>query len=130
MTDFRLMFDSTFIYAFHLGGREVTVKIARVEAGEVTGEGGRKARKPLVYFDGKEKPLALNRTNAKTVAALYGNDTKGWIGKLIAIYPTTTTMNGKVVDCVRVRPTTPKGRANPQDVDENRAPPDPDGDGR
>ena len=130
MTDFRLMFDSEYLYSFHLGGREVTITMSKVEAGELVGEGGRKAKKPLVYFEGKEKPLALNKTNARTIAALYGNDTKGWIGKKIAIYPTTTQMGGKVVDCIRVRPNAPRGRAAPQDLDENRPPPDPERDGR
>lgn len=33
MTDYRTMFDSEHLYAFHLQGREVTLQIDRVKAG-------------------------------------------------------------------------------------------------
>ena len=102
------MYESEFIYHFDLAGKDVTVKIARVEAGTLTGSGGRKTKKPVVYFDGKSKGLALCKTNARTIAALYTNDTDKWIGKSITLYPTTTTFGPDTVDCVRVRPAAPK----------------------
>lgn len=122
MADYRTMFDSQFLYAFHLQGREVTLKIARVTGGEVTGSGGKKSRKPLCYFERKEKPLALNKTNCKTIAAMYGNDTKDWVGKAITIFPTTTQFGNETVDCIRVKPRVPSGPAKPDSYDETRAP--------
>lgn len=108
MADWRGMFDRDYIGAWDLGGRDVTVVIDRVKAGELVGQGGRKARKPIVYFRGKEKGLALNKTNAKAVAAMYGNDTSKWAGKAITLYPTQTQFGGDTVDCIRVRPERPK----------------------
>jgi len=101
------MMDRDYIFAFDLQGRDVTVTIEKVTAGELTALGGRKSKKPICYFRGKQKPLALNSTNCKTIAALYGNDTEAWIGKRITLYPTTTQMAGETCECIRVRPSIP-----------------------
>lgn len=111
MPHWKSMMDRDFIFAFDLNGKDVTVTISRVEAGQLTGQGGRKAKKPVVYFDGKEKGLALNATNAKTIAAMYGNYTEKWIGKGVTLFPTTTQMGGETVECIRIRPNVPKTRA-------------------
>lgn len=111
MPDYRSMFDRDYLAAFDLGGRDVTVTIARVEGKELTGSGGRKTKKPVVYFDGKEKGFTCNKTNGKVIAALYGNDTAAWVGKRITLYPTTTSMGGETVDCIRVRNRVPSDKA-------------------
>jgi hypothetical protein len=98
------MTDREFLFAYDLQGRDVTVTISRVVAGQLTDQNGRKSKKPVVFFEGKDKGLALNSTNAKTIAALYGNYVEAWVGKSITIYPTTTKMAGEVVECIRVRP--------------------------
>lgn len=109
MPDFRTFFDSEYLYAFHLAGREVTVTIDRVTGGELTGTGGKKARKPVVFFRGKDKPMALNKTNGKTIAAMYGNDVSKWVGKQVTLYPTTTNFGNETVECIRIRPGIPRG---------------------
>ncbi len=108
MADYRLLFDSDYLYAFHLQGKDVTVRIARVTGGELVGEGGRKSKKPLVYFEGKEKPLPINKTNGKAIAGMYGADTKEWIGKYVTLFPTTTQFGGETKECIRVRPQVPR----------------------
>lgn len=109
MTHWKSMMDRDFIYAFDLGGKDVTVTIASVKAGQLTGQGGRKAKKPVIYFAGKEKGLAANATNCKVIAKMYGNDIEEWTGKRITLYATTTEMNGETVECIRVRPRIPSG---------------------
>lgn len=108
--------DREYLFAFDLQGRDVTLTIERVTAGELTALGGRKSKKPLCHFrEGKEKkPLALNSTNCKAIAALYGNDCDAWIGKRITLYPTQTQMAGETVDCIRVRPSVPAQKADKQ----------------
>lgn len=108
MAHYKLLYDSDYLYAFHLQGKKHVVKIAKVTGGELVGEGGRKSRKPLVFFEGKEKPLALNKTNGKCVAALYGPDTEKWVGQYITIYPTTTQFGGEQRECVRIEPQKPE----------------------
>ena len=106
MPDYRTFFDRDYIGAWDLPG-DVTVTISKVEGRELISAGGRKTRKPVVWFEGKEKGLALNKTNSKIIATLYGNDTAGWVGKRVTLYPTKTSMGPETVDCVRVRPTVP-----------------------
>ena len=111
MTDWRSMMDKEYLFAFDLQGRDVTVTIDRVKAGELVGEKGRKTKKPVVWFVGKEKPLAINMTNGRTIASMYGNNVEDWIGKRITIYPTQTEFGGKTCDCIRIRPTVPAVKA-------------------
>jgi hypothetical protein len=118
--DVRTLYDKEFLYSFDLQGRDVTVVIERVKAGVLTGVGGKKNKKPVVYFRGKEKGLGLNITNARTIASMYGGfDAEKWIGKAVTLYPTTTTFGDKTVDCIRVRPEIPRpaGRGQPQASD-------------
>ncbi len=107
MADYRTMFSAEFLGSWDLVGRDVTVTISEVKAGELTGSGGRKAKKPIVSFQGKEKAMAMNKTNSRIIAAMYGNDTSAWVGKMITIYPTQTQFGNDTVDCIRVRPAVP-----------------------
>jgi hypothetical protein len=107
-THWKSMTDREYIFAFDLNGKDAVVTIDRVVAGELVSAGGRKTKKPVVYFRGKTKGLALNSTNAKIIAALFGNYVEQWSGKSITLYPTTTTMGSEVVECIRVRPAAPK----------------------
>lgn len=126
----RMYDDKEYLYAFDLDGREVTITIEKVLAGELQGDKGRKTRKPMIAIVGKTKKLALNKTNGKTIASLYGTDTDEWAGKQITIYPTTTDFGGETVECIRVRPTVPtpiktkggNGRKMPADPSEPAAP--------
>lgn len=112
MADYRTMFDSDWVRAWDLGGKAVTVTIVKVEAGVLDNvKAKKKDKKPIVFFKGASKPLALNKTNAKTIAQLYGNDTREWIGKAVTIFPTTTQFGNDVVDCIRIKPAVPKGKA-------------------
>jgi len=57
----------------------------------------------LVKFQGTDKKWSLNKTNTKSIAYLYGNDTDGWAGKPITIYKSVTDYQGTPTPCVRVR---------------------------
>lgn len=111
MPHYKRFFDNDYIGSFDLGPGDHAVVIERVEQGELQIPGtSAKERKPLVRFVGKKKPMVLNATNAKTIAAIYGTNTDEWVGKPIAIYATKTTFAGEEVDCIRVRPTPPAPR--------------------
>jgi hypothetical protein len=107
-THWKSMTDREYIFAFDLNGQDVTVTIKKVVAGELTSSGGKKTKKPVVYFEGKTKGLALNATNAKTIANLYGNYVEDWAGKRVTLFPTTTQMGGETVEAIRVRPSIPR----------------------
>lgn len=111
--DYRAMFEGKYLGSWNLADpktgekRDVTVTIAKVEAAVITGENGKTDKKPLVHFVGKELPMIMNKTNCKTVAAMYGNDTREWSGKRIVLYATVTSVGGAQKDCIRIRPTIP-----------------------
>src|SRR5688572_11748560 len=90
--DVRSFFDRNFLSAFELDGKDRIVTIKAVERGELPKAGSsKKDRKPVLVLAETEKKLAINKTNAKTIMGLYGSNIKGWIGKKIVLFPTTTT---------------------------------------
>jgi len=102
------MFDSEWLHHYDLPANEYAVEIERVEVGELTAQGGRKQKKPVAFFKGHKKGLALNKTNARAILNMHGAETDQWPGKRITLYCTTTEMAGETVECIRVRPTAPK----------------------
>lgn len=113
MAHWKTMMDHKWLHAGDLMGRDVTVTIERIEAGTLEGQKGKKEKKPVAKFRGKEKPLALNVTNCKTLTRLFGSsDVNDWIGKRVTLFPTTTNgPSGEEVECIRIRPRLPNGSA-------------------
>ncbi len=129
------MYDSNWIYAFDLKGRDVTVTIKEVRAAKVRGGVGsdkKEQRKPVLFFkEAKDqRGLVLCKTNGKTIAAMYGNDTDSWVGKRVTLFPTVTDAFGQSnVECIRIRPKAPdktKAAGEFADVAEMPAPESPD----
>ncbi|HOC17139.1 MAG TPA: hypothetical protein PKK95_02670 [Vicinamibacterales bacterium] len=112
MPDFRTMYDLNWIYAFDLKGHDVTVTIARVEAKKIKNAEQKEQKKPVVYFreSHDQRGLVLCKTNAKTIAGLYGNNTDQWIGKKITLYPTMVSAFGAECEAIRIRPRVPSGK--------------------
>ena len=59
--------------------------------------------KIILRFVGADKSLICNKTNARTIADMYGTNTDGWVGKVITLFPTQTDYNGRQVACIRVK---------------------------
>lgn len=119
MPHWRLMFADEFLAAADLQGKDATVTIARVQVETLTREDG-KEDKPVVHFEEMlrrpkkdQKRWVLNKTNAKTIAKLYGSDADAWKGKRITLYPTTCKAFGDMHECVRVRPKRPPEKQRP-----------------
>jgi hypothetical protein len=92
-------FPSKYLKAADLQDRNVTVVMDTVELEDV----GDNERKPVVYFQGKTKGLVLNKTNARTIAAGYGDDTAGWRGRPIMLFSAMVDFRGDTVEAIRVR---------------------------
>lgn len=103
MPDWRTMFDNEYLGAWDLDGREVTVKISKVEQGTLTTEGNKKARKPVVHLDGKVKKLVLNKTNCKTLQAMFGVKTEAWVGQSITLFGVKTQVGREKKDGIRIK---------------------------
>jgi hypothetical protein len=94
-------FPSNYLKASDLKGRSIVVTIDRVEFEAV---GQKKELKPVIYFIGKEKGIVLNKTNAMKIMQLTESPvTEEWKGFAIQIYPSETTFQGDVVDCIRMK---------------------------
>lgn len=116
MTHFNNFFEKDFIGSWSLpDGKDVTVTISEVKGGTLTGVGGRKTKKPIVYMVGTKKGLAINATNAKTIAGMYGNHVEEWAGKRITLFKTTTQFGSETMDCLRIRPQIPQAKGANKD---------------
>lgn len=96
------VFPSNYLKAGDLNGAAPVVTIDRLEVEPI---GRNKEMKPVLYFEGKEKGLVLNKTNATKIAQLTGSkDTDEWAGCRIRIYATETEFGGETVECIRIKP--------------------------
>lgn len=129
MPHWRSLVESKYLSHFELQGRDVTVAVKSVRMSEVIGSGGKKSKKALLTFEGKEKGMVAGVTVLSAIAGIYGDDYDGWVGKRITLYPTTTEASGKVVGTIRVRPTAPAAqRSQPPKPPAATAPPPPSDD--
>ncbi len=126
MSHWKTLFPSLYLGAHDLQGRDVALTIRRVVAEEVKTEKGSE-RKAIVYFveTGKkakpgeeEKRLVLNKTNAKTVASLYGSEMNDWMGKRITLFPTIVDAFGEKREALRIRPVPPAPAPSPETKEE------------
>lgn len=110
MTHYRNLFDAgKYLGAWHLP--VATDAVIEIESctGGVLENGKVKTKKPVIKMVAKTLLFALNKTNAKTIASLYGPDVDAWKGKRIALYVGETRHpdTGLMGPCVRVRPKAP-----------------------
>lgn len=100
---FRKLYDERFLGSWDLEGRDsAVVEIKEVKLEELRSQDGTTAKKPVLFFTRGKKGMVLNKTNAKEIAALFGNDTDGWVGKKIELFATKITAFGKEMDAIRV----------------------------
>lgn len=76
------------------------------------------ARKPALSFSGEGQKLVLNKTNTQMLAAVLGNETNAWTGRTIECFADKASMQGRIVDCIRVR--VPQQVSLTQQTDWNR----------
>jgi hypothetical protein len=98
-------FPSEYLKAADLGGHNVRVLIDRVEMRDVGDD-----HKPVLFFQGKERGLVLNKTNANNIVVLYGDDTEEWRLKELVLYEAIVDYQGRSVPALRVRGPTAKDR--------------------
>ena len=98
------MFPSKFLKCEDLKGKPRVVQIEAAPAETLKSNKGEEQSKIVLYFVGAKKALPLNLTNFDAVAEVAGDDdTESWPGVRIELYPSTTMLGGKTVDCIRIR---------------------------
>jgi hypothetical protein len=84
--------------------KPVTLVIEAVNVEKLKGRDGTVSEKPVAYFRGTTKRLAVNATNFDLLVDITGEpDSDNWIGASVELHASTTSMAGSMVPCVRVR---------------------------
>lgn len=91
-------FPSNYLRAADLQGRTIRVTIDKVNMEDIGGD-----TKPVLYFEGKEKGMVLNKTNANNISFAYGDDTDDWTGGEIDLFSAMVDFQGKSVEAIRVK---------------------------
>lgn len=73
-------FPSKWLKAADMAGKRIPVTLDRVAREEVGSD-----MKPVLYFQGKEKGVVLNKTNAEILKEAFGRETEEWTGKEIIL---------------------------------------------
>jgi len=98
------VFPSKYLKAADLKGKAYVATIECAPYETLKNLDGKEEQKIVLHFKNSEKTLPLNVTNFDAVCDATGcPDTEDWPGQRIELYPTQTTMGGKVVDCIRIR---------------------------
>lgn len=103
------VFPSNYLRAADLDGREPIVTIARVGV-ETFGD----ESKPVVFFQGKEKGVVLNKTNFNAIVDITReDDTDNWPGHQIKLITVKVEFQGKRVPAIRVEDPKPTRAIGP-----------------
>jgi len=96
-------FPSKYLKKEDIGDKRVVVTMGKVEI-ETVGQGSDSEDKPVLYFQGHDKGLALNKVNADAITEIVGTDeTDDWAGHRICLYvDKNVMMSGKRVGGIRV----------------------------
>jgi hypothetical protein len=84
--DVETMFESRFIKATDLGGKEWTLAVAAVRLETLSSKFGPERVRGIVTLSGAKKEWVLNRTNAECLRGMWGRETDGWIGKRVTLH--------------------------------------------
>ena len=91
--------------------RDTTVTITNVTIESI----GDDERKPVVWFQGFDKGMVMNKTNATNVSSCYGPDTDAWIGRQMTLATAMVDFQGRSTRALRLYPPPRQaGAAQPQ----------------
>ena len=121
---YKLYYPSLYLGAHDLNGKDAVLTMRRLVIEEIETERGTEKRAVLYFVETakkaerektKEKRLVLNKTNASTIAAMYGAEVNDWHGKRITLYAANVVAFGKEQEAIRVRPTPPATNPAPNE---------------
>jgi hypothetical protein len=92
-------FPSRFLKASDLDGRNVTVTIQSAKLEAIANQ---ERKKLVLSFVGKDKQFICNKTNADTIAEMYGKEIDPWAGKRITLCTRQVEYQGSMMPALRV----------------------------
>jgi hypothetical protein len=108
--DFDSMYGSKYFSVPDLKGHRPRRTIGKVEVAELKEKDGTTKRKRIIYLEGEDKPLVLNKTNATKLAMAFGKESADWIRARVELYSEMTSL-GK--EGVRLQPLRSVSKAPP-----------------
>lgn len=96
------MFPSKYLKADDLDGDDQFI-ITRITWERMKDDEGKEEDKPVIYFLKVDKGMALNKTNAKRISEMHGDETDGWIGKKVTLTKEWVEAFGKADWAIRVK---------------------------
>jgi hypothetical protein len=97
------MFSSNYLKAVDFGTRVFSGTIAEVRPCKMEDDKGQEKSKGVVFFEGEEKGWVLCKTNAACLAAMFGPETNGWIGKRVTLFSAMVSVGKEKKPGIRVR---------------------------
>ena len=94
-------FPSKYLKASDIPEEGQTVVIVRINQEEI---GKDKEIRPVLYFEGEDKGIILNKTNATNISKLYGYETDDWSGKKVVLGVAWVDFQGQSVEAIRIYP--------------------------
>src|SRR5262245_32334294 len=98
--DFDDLYGSKYLGAADLKGTQRRVTIGKTDVADFKEKGGTTRRKYVLYFEGQDKAMVLNKTNAQKLATTYGKDRTAWVGNIVELYSEPTSFG----EGLRLRP--------------------------
>lgn len=95
-------FPSKYLKAADLHDKHVQAIMGHVALEELANKDGAELL-PILYFNGVPKGMVLNKTNAKAIAAAYGDETDAWQGMPIVLFPAMVAFGAETVEAIRVK---------------------------
>lgn len=96
------MFPSNYLKASDIKNEPI-VTISKIERQKMKNNDGEEEVKPVIFFQEYEKGVVLNRTNANTISAMYGDELDDWIGKRIQLHTPDVEGFGRTAPAIRVK---------------------------
>jgi hypothetical protein len=111
-THWKKLFNPNYLGAYSLDpGQELTLTIREVKTEKVKNADGKEEDCMVCYWAENEKPMILNKTNAKATAKATGsNFIEDWAGKRVCVYAAPVKAFGDMVEALRIREKTPEKR--------------------
>ena len=103
MAKLSALYPSKWLSAVDLENQEVIATIGGVTTEEFE-DNGKKSTKPVCNFQGVDKGLILNKTNALMIQEISGHDdTDHWAGTVVCLYPTMVQFGTKMTEAIRIK---------------------------
>lgn len=94
-------FPSKYLKAADLCDQQITAVMSHVELEDVGNDDAKLL--PILYFQAVPKGMVLNKTNAKTIAAVYGDETGTWQGMPIVLFSAMVAYGAETVEAIRLK---------------------------